>query len=271
MTSLRQRPFVLAIGGHDPSGGAGIQADIEAIHASGGRAVTVVTALTTQNAREFRDCRPVDPDALREQAVLLLDTLPIAAIKVGLIGNAAIASVIGELLAKAPGCPVVLDPVLAAGVGRSLSDGDTRAALRTLLPLTTVVTPNLDEALALVDAADIDEAACRLVGAGCTNVLLTGTHAPDDDVVNRLYTTTLQRRWRWPRLPHTYHGSGCTLAASLAAWLARGTTVEAACTLAQAFTWRSLAQGFDPDPAHASAHWHPDRLDTASDAGETET
>jgi hydroxymethylpyrimidine/phosphomethylpyrimidine kinase len=255
--------LVLAIGGHDPSGGAGIQADIEAIHASGGRALTLVTALTAQDARSLRHCRPTDANDLREQAALLFESMPIAAIKIGLVPNVALIGAIADLLAQHPHILVVLDPVLAASVGNDLTGRETREAMPLLLARATITTPNTDEATALTDSGDPDSAAAQLLAAGCPNVLVTGTHGTTVDVVNRLYGASNRRAWRWRRLPHNYHGSGCTLAASLATWLARGTTVEAACTLAQAFTWRSLANGIHPDP-RSDAQWHPERLDSTA-------
>lgn len=270
MISNRPRPLVLAIGGHDPSGGAGIQADIEAIHANGGRALTLVTALTAQDARSFRHCRPTEADDLREQAALLFESLPIAAIKIGLVPSAALIGAIAELLARHPHVPVVLDPVLAAGVGNDLTGRATREAMPQLLARATITTPNTEEATALTGTADADSAAVQLLAAGCPNVLITGTHATTVDVVNRLYGASNRRAWRWPRLPHRYHGSGCTLAAALATWLARSATIEAACTLAQAFTWRSLANGIHPDP-RSDAQWHPERLDSTAQPGGIET
>lgn len=233
-------PIVLAIGGHDPCGGAGIQADIEAIHANGGYPATLVTALTAQNTARFTECLAADCDALSRQAALLTEDMAPKAIKVGLIPDRGVGEALAGLLGRAGGLPVVLDPVMAAGTGQRILGADMIDTMRGLLPLTTIVTPNVQEACALGGAQDPEEAARSLLGRGARFVLLTGTHAATDDVTNALYGPTSCRRWRWPRLPHVYHGSGCTLAAALATWLARGADIDSAATLAQEYTWQSL-------------------------------
>jgi hydroxymethylpyrimidine/phosphomethylpyrimidine kinase len=256
MSVPNRRPVVLAIGGHDPTGGAGIQADIESISANGGRAVTLITAWTVQNSARFQSCTPVSAAQLSEAAAALIEDIKIQAIKIGLIPNAAIAAAIDAIIEKLGHLPVVLDPVLASGTGSNIADAQTIAALMAMLPRVAVMTPNTDEALRLTGTSTLGAAAQKLLDAGAAHVLLTGTHADTSDVVNTLYLPTHALRWSWPRLPHAYHGSGCTLAASLATWLARGVEMSAACSLAQAFTWQSLAQA----EALGKAQRHPQRL-----------
>lgn len=237
-------PVVLAIGGHDPTGGAGIQADIEAINAHGVRAVTLVTALTNQNTVSFTNCQGVDPASFAAQGATLLADMPIAACKLGLIPNAIIAAAIGDLLRQLPTAPVVLDPVLASGAGTPIANDATLTALRGLLPRVTVLTPNSMEAMALAGHPDSLEAAAEsLLAAGCSYVLITGSHAQSKRVVNRLYGKGLRQDLDWERLPHTYHGSGCTLAAALAAQIALGHDVPTASARAQAYTWTTLKDG----------------------------
>jgi hydroxymethylpyrimidine/phosphomethylpyrimidine kinase len=249
-------PVVLAIGGHDPGGGAGIQADIEAINAQGARAATLVTALTTQNTVRFTSCAAVDAAAFAAQAAALIADMPIAACKLGLIADAAIAATIGDLLQELPGIPVVMDPVLASGSGTATADASTIAALRRLLPRVTVLTPNTHEALALAGVADLGEAAAlSLLESGCEYVLLTGTHADTDKVVNTLFGRDLRLSLDWERLPHTYHGSGCTLAAALAAQLALGRDIASASERAQAYTWTCLKNGVQL----GRGQYHPSR------------
>ncbi len=233
-------PIVLAAGGHDPCGGAGIQADIEAIHANGGFPATLVTALTAQNTSRFTECLGVDASALTRQAALLAEDMAPKAIKVGLIPDRSVGEALAGLLEKAGSLPIVLDPVMAAGAGQRILGADMIDTLCGLLPLTTIITPNVHEACALGAARDPEEAARGLLRRGARFVLLTGTHAATDAVINALYSPTSCRRWRWPRLPHVYHGSGCTLAAALATWLARGADIDSAAALAQEYTWRSL-------------------------------
>jgi hydroxymethylpyrimidine/phosphomethylpyrimidine kinase len=253
-------PVVLAIGGHDPCGGAGIQADIEAINANGGYPATLVTALTAQSTVRFVECIATDAQALLRQASMLMDDMPVRAIKLGLIPDASVGGALAGLLAGAGGIPIVLDPVMAAGAGDRILGPDMLETLRSLLPLSTIVTPNTDEACALGESRDPGEAARRMLDLGAPFVLLTGTHAASDDVVNALYSPTGGKRWRWPRLPHVYHGSGCTLAAALATWLAHGADIDSAASLAQEYTWQSLRNGL----RLGRGQYHPSRLGIAS-------
>lgn len=243
------KPNVLCFSGLDPSGGAGIQADIEALFSAGCHCLPVVTALTVQDTRNALACHPVPPTLLIEQARAVLEDLPVAAIKIGLLGSIAAAEVIHSLLRDYPGIPVVLDPILRAGGGFDFSAQELRAAMRSLLiPLCTVVTPNTVELRLLTSAADSDDACANaLLDLGCSHVLLTGTHADSTNVINQLYTPHQPPlRQEWPRLSGEYHGSGCTLAASLAAHLAHGLEVADAARRAQHYTWKALEAGRQP-------------------------
>jgi len=242
-------PIVLSIGGHDPSGGAGIQADIEAILANGARSATSITCLTIQDSRNVLRLVPVEPRLVVEQVRTVLGDLPVAAIKIGLVGSSRLAKELASLLAEsARRIPLVLDPILRAGGGAALSDETFVTDLReSLVPLATLVTPNLPEARALGGAERPEDCARALGEAGAAWALITGTHSRDVKVINRLFGPAGQRAtWTWDRFPHSYHGSGCTLASAIAAGLARGLAMEEAVTLAQAYTWHSLAAGFRP-------------------------
>jgi hydroxymethylpyrimidine/phosphomethylpyrimidine kinase len=234
------RPCVLVFAGLDPSGGAGIQADIEAIAAQGAHALPVVTALTVQDNNRVREVAPVDAGLLARQAALLAENVAIRAVKIGIPGNAdnaqAIAAIVHALRACAPGLPVVLDPVLASGHGDALARGDALAALAPLLALATVVTPNLPEAEALGWSGT--------AAIACPHVLVTGGHGDGDEVVNRWHSRDGVREWRWPRLPGEFHGSGCTLASSLAARLALGDTMAQALERAQRSCNQALADSY---------------------------
>ena len=236
----------LAIGGHDPSGGAGIQADIESITALGGYATSAITSLTIQDTCNVQQLIPVDPEVVVAQAEAVLDDLPVNAIKIGLVGSAAVAHALAGLLKKHPDIPVVLDPVLAAGGGRSLaSDALRQTLLQELLPLASLVTPNSQEARTLASASDLSHCAEILLQHGCQQLLITGAHEESSEVINTLYD---QKggvdRWQWPRLPGEYHGSGCTLAAAIATLLAQGQSLADAVYSAQGFAWQSLADAY---------------------------
>jgi hydroxymethylpyrimidine/phosphomethylpyrimidine kinase len=229
------RPCVLVFSGLDPSGGAGIQADIEAIAAQGAHALAIVTALTVQDNQRVHEVVPVDAALLVRQAALLLETMPIRAVKLGIPGSLAnaeaIAGIVRQLQERQPALPVVLDPVLASGHGDPLARGDALAALAPLLAVATVATPNLPEAAALGQVA-------------CPHVLVTGGHGDGDEVVNRWHSRDGVREWRWPRLPGEFHGSGCTLASSLAARLALGDAMEQALDRAQRSCSQALAGSY---------------------------
>jgi len=233
----------LAIGGHDPSGGAGIQADIEAIAALGGHATSAITCLTVQDTCNVQQLIPIDPKVVIAQAEAVLADLPINAVKMGLIGDAAVAHALAQLLAQHPAIPVIIDPVLAAGGGTPLaSDKLKQTLLQELLPLTYLLTPNSNEARTLAGATDLDECAEILLQQGCQHLLITGTHEESTEVINNLYGAEGQiNHWQWPRLPDEYHGSGCTLAAAIAALLAQGQNLTEALYQAQDFAWQSLA------------------------------
>ena len=146
---------ILAIGGHDPCGGAGIQADIESIAANGGHAVTAITALTVQDTVNVSRIEPVPVDLFRQVLASLDDDLSFDAIKIGLIGDAGIAEAIADFLESHTGIPVVLDPVLAAGGGREMSSQAIREQmLEKILPHVSLVTPNLPEARRLTGKDD---------------------------------------------------------------------------------------------------------------------
>lgn len=249
---------VLSIAGHDPTGGAGIQADIEAIAALGCHPVTVVSALTIQDTRNVRQVTPLAPELIAQQAHILLQDIPVQAIKIGLIGSAANARAISDILEQHPTVPVVLDTVLAAGGGTELASAELLRTIRELLlPRATLATPNSLEARRLGDATDLDECAARMLASGCQAVLITGTHEAETDVTNRLFRLgQASIDSHWPRLPESYHGSGCTLAAAVAALLAIGQPLEQAVTQAQEYTWNSLSHGFRP----GTGQHLPDRL-----------
>jgi hydroxymethylpyrimidine/phosphomethylpyrimidine kinase len=244
-------PAVLSFAASDPTGGAGMQADLLTIASLGCHPLSVVTALTAQDTLGVDSVLAMQPEWITRQARLLLEDIEVAAFKIGLLGSAANANAVAAILAAHPRTPVVLDPVLSSGRGDALSDQATVEVLRNvLLPLTTVLTPNSLEARRLVNAApDADLAACarELLQLGCSHVLVTGSHEAGTEVTNTLYATDGKlREDHWPRLAGEFHGSGCTLASALAASLARGRDVPAAAHAAQAFTWKSLEAGFAP-------------------------
>lgn len=249
-------PVVLCLSGHDPTGGAGVQADIETLRALGCHPATVVTALTAQDTRDVRTVFPQAPDSFLSQARLVLADLPVAAIKIGLLGSAGIAVAVAKLIGEAGPLPVVLDPILAAGGGQALaSERLLEAMLSRLIPLATVITPNTPEACRLSGRREPAECAARLLALGCPNVLLTGTHEDGPAVINRWYSADEVVESRWPRLPGTYHGSGCTLAAAVAGGLASGLSMAEAVARAERYTHAALRAAY----AVGRGQWLPRR------------
>lgn len=249
--AARQR-CVLVFSGADPSGGAGIAADILAIHAQGAHALPVITALTVQDNERVFEVLPVEPDVLLRQARALMARVTVNAVKIGITGSAAnaraIAQVVAALRADDAALPVVLDPVLASGHGDLLSRDDAAQALGVLLPLVTLLTPNGPEAAALAaaygQAAETDAAA--LLAQGCRHVLVTGGHGGGDAVTNRWFSAAGDegQSWSRPRLPGEFHGSGCTLAAAAAGLLALGYPMAQALTRALSYSHQALAHAY---------------------------
>ena len=249
----------------DPSGGAGLQADILTIASMGCFPLSVVTAITVQDTAGVEDVQAIEADWVADQARAMLEDAPVAAFKIGMLGSVENIAAIAEILADYPDVPFVLDPVLTSGRGDELSDEEMLDAMRELLiPQCTIVTPNSIEArrLALDDDNDDDdptlaECAKRILAMGCDYVLITGTHEQTQQVVNTLYSDRgVVRADRWERLPDSYHGSGCTLASAIAALLAMGSNVPDAVKDAQEYTWQSLKSGFRP----GMGQYIPDRL-----------
>ncbi|MEO6917897.1 MAG: hydroxymethylpyrimidine/phosphomethylpyrimidine kinase [Collimonas sp.] len=241
---------VLVFSGSDPSGGAGMQADITAIAALGSHPLSVLTVLTVQDNQRVFGVYPVAAELVRQQAQALVDRIPIAAVKLGIVGNRAnagvIATIIRDLRSRQPDLPVIFDPVLANGHGDSLASEDPIAAVAPLFELATVITPNRLEADRLCSPeTNPEQQAALLLEGGCQNVLLKGGHGPEqDEVLNRWISKRQQRSWRWPRLSGEFHGSGCTLAAALAALLAQGLDIEQAIDGAQIYCQKTLAASY---------------------------
>ena len=213
-------PIVLTFAASDPTGGAGMQADVLTLAALGCHPLSVLTGLTVQDTSGVEHLEPVDARLVARQARRVLAESKVAAFKVGVLATADNVRAVADVAAAHAHVPLVLDPVLASGRGDELASYAVVAALlEVLVPCATVVTPNTLEAERLGGVT-------RLLERGCRYVLLTGTHEPGAEVSNKLYGPGgLVREDRWQRLPGSYHGSGCTLASAIAAQLAKGRAV----------------------------------------------
>ena len=246
-------PIVLSFAGTDPTGGAGIQADLLTLSSMGCHALTVVTAITVQDTAGVEDVLPIDADWVSDQARVLLEDMPVAAFKIGMVGSVENCAAIAEVVSDYPDVPLILDPVLASGRGDEMATEDMIEAMRELLiPQTTIITPNSLEARRLADDGSdeersLEDCARRILEMGCEYVLITGTHENTPQVINTLYGQQgVIRSDTWQRLPGSYHGSGCTLASAIAATLANGLDIPEAVREAQEYTWQTLNAGFRP-------------------------
>ena len=266
-------PIVLSFAATDPTGGAGIQADLLTLSSMGCHALTVVTAITVQDTAGVEDVLPIEADWVSDQARVLLEDMPVAAFKIGLVGSVENCAVIAEVVSDYPDVPLILDPVLTSGSGDELATEDMIEAMREMLiPQTTIITPNSLEARRLADdggdeARSLEDCAKRILAMGCEYVLITGTHENTPQVINTLYGQQgVIRTDSWQRLPGSYHGSGCTLASAIAATLANGLDIPEAVREAQEFTWQTLNAGFRP----GMGQHIPDRFFWAREAEDNE-
>lgn len=258
-------PIVLVFAASDPSGGAGIQADVMTLSSMGCHPLSAITAITIQDTMGVEDVMPIDAEWVADQARCVLEDMPVVAFKIGVIGSIENVTAIAEVVSDYPEIPLVLDPVLASGRGDALATEEMITALRELLiPQTTIITPNSIEARRLViedneNPEDLSQEECaqRLLDMGCEYVLITGTHENTPQVVNTLYGHEgIVRSDAWERLPDNYHGSGCTLASALTATIANGLDMSDAAKDAQEYTWQTLSAAFRP----GMGQHIPDRL-----------
>ncbi|MBN2631540.1 MAG: bifunctional hydroxymethylpyrimidine kinase/phosphomethylpyrimidine kinase [Rhodobacteraceae bacterium] len=240
-------PNILSIAGSDPSGGAGIQADIKAISANGGYAMAAITALTAQNTQGVTGVQMIDPGFVAAQIAALRADIRVDAVKIGMLGTAPIIDAVRTSLAGLT-VPIVLDPVMVAKSGDRLLRAEAVAALRAMLPLASVITPNLPEAadLLAMPEAETPEAmatqARALLALGAGAVLLKGGHLPGRDCPDLLAHDAGLTWLPGPRHDtRKTHGTGCTLSSALATFLGHGLPLIEAARSAKAYVARAIA------------------------------
>jgi hydroxymethylpyrimidine/phosphomethylpyrimidine kinase len=246
-------PVVLSVAGFDPSGGAGIVADLKTFAAHNCYGVAAITALTVQNTQGVASVRPVEPQILRESIQSLLTDGRVRALKIGMLSNAAAAEIVREVLDSHPELPAVLDPVLCSSTGVELLDASGQDFLRRqLISRVTLVTPNLAEAAALtelpVDNLESMKAAARkLVEMGARAVVVTGGHL--EKAIDVLLVGTEMESFVGDRLkPDNTHGTGCTFSSAVAANLALGRQLRDAVVLAKAYVAEAIRNAFPIGP-----------------------
>jgi hydroxymethylpyrimidine/phosphomethylpyrimidine kinase len=231
------------LSGLDPSGGAGIQADIQAITSIGAHPLPVLTCLTVQDTRNVYGAEPVSPDLIKQQLECLAQDTPIHAIKTGALGNAEVVEVLVEFVQKHSGVPLIVDPVIKAAGGGDLADDALVAAMKDkLFARAEMITPNGVELAQLGGSDNPAEAARNLLQTGCESVLATGGHGSGIHIINTLYNHAPEpMEWEVERVgANEYHGTGCTLAAAIAAGRAMGLSPRAAISQAQNYVHRAL-------------------------------
>ncbi|HEX6135552.1 MAG TPA: bifunctional hydroxymethylpyrimidine kinase/phosphomethylpyrimidine kinase [Longimicrobiales bacterium] len=244
-----RRAVALTIAGSDSGGGAGIQADLKTFHAFGVFGTSAITAITVQNTLGVRAVHAVPLDIVTAQIAAVAEDLPPAACKTGMLATRGLVRAVADALRLHALPNYVLDPVMVATSGDRLLDEDAAdAVLRELVPLCTLVTPNLDEAtilagFAVQDTHSMRRAAQHLVEAGAGAALIKGGHLAGETVVDVLFDGRTTRELCRPRLAtRSTHGTGCTLSAAIAALLARGLPLDTAVEHALDFVHRAIAQ-----------------------------
>jgi hydroxymethylpyrimidine/phosphomethylpyrimidine kinase len=262
-------PIAVTIAGSDSSGGAGIQADLKTFSALGVYGASVIAALTAQNTTSVTAVHAVPPDFVAAQMDAVFSDLAISAVKIGMLGNANVVAAVAAGLDRHRQTNVVLDPVMVASSGRRLLAPDAVDAIRkALLPRALVITPNLPEAAALLDAEEAKDEpgmlrqAELLMVLGANAVLMKGGHASGAESVDLLVTATALTRVSGERIAtRNTHGTGCTLSAAIAAGLAKGLGLSEAVCEAKAYTTAAiaaadrLAVGNGPGPLHHFYRW----------------
>ena len=257
-------PVALTIAGSDSSGGAGIQADLKTFAALGVYGASVLTALTAQNTRGVSGVHLVPADFVAAQIDAVFDDLAVRAVKIGMVAQAAIIDAVAAGLTRWQPAQVVLDPVMVATSGDRLLPDDAIAAVRSrLIPLASLITPNLPEAAALLDeAVAVDEAAIaaqgrRLLAFGCPAVLIKGGHGRGTESIDYLVTREATLALPAPRIAtRNTHGTGCSLSSAVAAGLAKGEDLESAVRNAKAFISAAIAAAdrFSVGHGHGPVH-----------------
>lgn len=260
------RPVVLCFSGLDPSGGAGIQADIEAIGQAGAYATVACTAITIQSSQQVFGFDACAANLVKAQATTVLEDLPVAVIKSGMLGTTDNIAMLTDLFAEcviADTVPFVLDPVLVANSGGSLGDEKTLVtAFRKLLPYATLVTPNSHELRALSGEQNLHIGAQKLCAQGTHAVLVKTSHDFDSgDIEQYLYVKgEMVHQSTLPRLEGEFHGSGCSLASFIAGRLAMGDTLIDAVKAADSWITQTLRAADVPHPDNPDAQLIPNRF-----------
>lgn len=253
-------PNVLTIAGSDPSGGAGIQADLKTFGALGCYGMSVIAALTAQNTQGVQGVEPVSAQFVLNQITSIFDDIRVDAVKIGMMADPDVIEVVAGAIEKYSPRWVVLDPVMVATSGDALISSDAVEALKTkLIPFSDVITPNIPEAQKLLRKAvlDMEVTAKDLLSLGCDAALLKGGHGSSAQCVDVLASADGVRSFEAPRIDsQNTHGTGCTLSSALAAYLAHGLSLEDAAQKAKDYITGAIAHADELDVGHGHGPVH---------------
>lgn len=235
-------PVVLVIGGHDPTGGAGIQSDIETVTSLNCHAVSLITCLTSQNTKEFLISDPVNPDTFFSQGKALISDVNIDVIKIGAVGSSKIVEKINDLLTLMKNSPVIVDPIIRSSSGGILTNKKSLDALKSLIfPKSFLVTPNLEEAKSISGEENLDLVIENLLNLCTQYLLIKDVEKSKNLIVNNLYSKSkFIKHWENPRIEGKFHGTGCSLASSIACFMAKSRNIIESIDLAQKYTLKAI-------------------------------
>ena len=245
MVTKRTRPIVLVFSGHDPSGGAGLHADIESLSQFDCQVVSVITLLTVQDSCQVFSVEVPPLSQFKQATKILLENYPISAIKIGALADPNQVDFITQILSDYPQVSIVLDPVLSPTRGTNFSLPDVVDKLRNkLLDKIMLCTPNLNEVLELTQASSVEAAGAQMIKLGCQNCLVTSATITDDEKTHLLFQNGIATAKRYTSKSYDgeYHGSGCTLASAITAGLALGSPLEMAIADAIEYVSQTLMQ-----------------------------
>lgn len=248
-SNLNQRPVALTIAGSDSGGGAGIQADLKTFAALGVYGCSAIASLTAQNTCGVQDVFPIPPEFVKAQIRSVMSDIPVNAIKTGMLATADIIRALADVLSEFNAIPLVLDPVMVATSGdRLLAEDAIESLIRDLLPRATLITPNLLEAAALLNAAPANDVAGmkrqaeKISALGAAAVLIKGGHGTGERAIDVLLCGDIVEEFSAPRLnTRNTHGTGCTLSSAIAAGLAKGLSLRDAVALAKEYLHQALS------------------------------
>ena len=261
----KKLPNVMTFSATDATSGAGLQADVLTIASLRCNPLSIVTGVSVQDTIGVRGLTAINAELVNDQTRTILGDMEISAFKCGLLGSVENIRIIAEILEDYPEIPLIIDPVLASGRGDDLVNVEMmKVMLELLFPKSYLITPNSHEARRMViegnenfEDLSIDLCAERLKLLGCKNILITGADENTEKVINILYEKSgTVNPFHWDRLPEVYHGSGCTLASAVSAYLALGVNLKTAVEEAQIYTWESLKNASKP----GKGQYIPERL-----------